>query len=538
MSTNQFPPSSPFLDHHTADDPFSSKNAKSANQLLINSPFHTSKIVDYPTPNPSSSTGHNARSSSPLRNQEGASKSRAHTADVNKDEIIYKNPSKEVLRAKIYTNEKISLGRSSHCDYYIKSKFASRVHMKLHYEFETNQLTVFCKGYNGVIIHLGQTLYGYIKELEKDVYEFESKNKNEPISSDEEFNDIPVFRGEQLTVPYHENLKLDVKGHITVISVELDQSETETEDEMHAPIAGNVSSIEPQTTSSQSTTSHKDQDLTSSELSFIEDDQIISSPAPVQPASILKTPVVKPSREDLLQRSKSVEPQSLNEVASTPLGRSRSVEVEVEHSIPKKMIPVLPSQASVPSSNQAENRSPLKQKSENALNKQQSLQRRRKAEPGLSPQKKKADSTIKDISNTKEEYINPQEKIKNLNVEEIISTVDELDNIKNVLINHLAFSRLSQTPLKQLQSVSALTQNLTRQQLRAVLASIQCIGTIYRHGKDAAGKPLEEEYYYDTEKDQDMERTKLVSSIKGSSGLRNCRKTHKQYFWKKPVTKK
>ena len=50
--------------------------------------------------------------------------------------------------------------------------------------------------------------------------------------------------------------------------------------------------------------------------------------------------------------------------------------------------------------------------------------------------------------------------------------------------------------------------------------------------KDAAGQPLQEEYYYMPENDEDRERTTLVSNIKGHGGLRSCRKTHKQYYWK------
>ena len=42
--------------------------------------------------------------------------------------------------------------------------------------------------------------------------------------------------------------------------------------------------------------------------------------------------------------------------------------------------------------------------------------------------------------------------------------------------------------------------------------------------KDAAGQPLQEEYYYMPENDEDRERTTLVSNIKGHGGLRSCRK--------------
>ena len=55
-------------------------------------------------------------------------------------------------------------------------------------------------------------------------------------------------------------------------------------------------------------------------------------------------------------------------------------------------------------------------------------------------------------------------------------------------------------------------------QIRAILHDLKCIGVIHRQGKDAAGQPLQEEYYYMP--DEDRERTTLVSNIKGW-GLRS-----------------
>ena len=80
---------------------------------------------------------------------------------------------------------------------------------------------------------------------------------------------------------------------------------------------------------------------------------------------------------------------------------------------------------------------------------------------------------------------------------------------------------------------------LTREEVRALLTNEPCVGVIYRQGKDAAGKPLEEEYYYDLENDPNQERKFTVQSIKGGrTGLRSCRRTHKQYFWKRPANRK
>lgn len=116
----------------------------------------------------------------------------------------------------------------------------------------------------------------------------------------------------------------------------------------------------------------------------------------------------------------------------------------------------------------------------------------------------------------------------------LLSGVQDLDDIKKILVNHLAFSRLASTPLTALRSISKKVELLDKKSVRLVLLDIPCVGVIYRKGKDAAGKPLDEEYYYDIEKDEDEDRVQMVNNLKGGSSLRSCRKTHKQYYWKRP----
>lgn len=122
-------------------------------------------------------------------------------------------------------------------------------------------------------------------------------------------------------------------------------------------------------------------------------------------------------------------------------------------------------------------------------------------------------------------------------IESILSTVPMLEDISNIVTNHIAYSRVLQTPFSSLRELNSIKKhNLSKTQLRCVLIhNIACIGVIFRQGKDAAGKALDEEYYYIPEKDLDFHRVQLVEELKGSSShLRSCRKTHKQYFWKKP----
>jgi hypothetical protein len=108
-------------------------------------------------------------------------------------------------------------------------------------------------------------------------------------------------------------------------------------------------------------------------------------------------------------------------------------------------------------------------------------------------------------------------------------------NIRNHVINQLAFSRLSSTPLSTLlgslptESVQGSSSNasITTEQLAKILRSTECIGEVAREGKDAAGKPLESEFYYIPDLDEDEKRKEAVVNNLMKPGLRACRKQHK-----------
>lgn len=139
--------------------------------------------------------------------------------------------------------------------------------------------------------------------------------------------------------------------------------------------------------------------------------------------------------------------------------------------------------------------------------------------------------------------------------------------IKNHVINQLAFSRVHSIPLSTILSnvpaemkmpksapaevvdTLATIKGMTQPELKAVLTGVPCIGQINREGKDAAGKALEDEFYYLPDLDEDEMRRNTVSV--GRPPLRNVRKQHKvcsdtilsasrwtdecqQYYWKKP----
>ena len=102
-------------------------------------------------------------------------------------------------------------------------------------------------------------------------------------------------------------------------------------------------------------------------------------------------------------------------------------------------------------------------------------------------------------------------------------------SVVNHVVNQLAFSRLASTPLPAImQNLPAEDrQDLAKEALRGAMEAAPCIGIIERQGKDAAGKPLESEYYYMPEGDDDEQRREAVVNGLRKPSLRACRKQHK-----------
>lgn len=108
------------------------------------------------------------------------------------------------------------------------------------------------------------------------------------------------------------------------------------------------------------------------------------------------------------------------------------------------------------------------------------------------------------------------------------------EGIKNHVANQLAFSRLSSTPLFTI--INNLPSDIVRkgsvddaakEEIKVIIEEAQCMGKVNREGKDAAGKPLDPEYYYVAEFDTDEVRKQAVVNDLRKPGLRNCRKQHK-----------
>lgn len=122
--------------------------------------------------------------------------------------------------------------------------------------------------------------------------------------------------------------------------------------------------------------------------------------------------------------------------------------------------------------------------------------------------------------------------------------------IKNHVVNQLAFSRIHSQPLSAIHSnlpaelKACITKNtdgkgpdgsgastpvpqLTKEDLKRILDDTPCVGEIPRAGKDAAGQPLENEFYYVPEMDTNQMRRETITAGTRSTGLRSVRKTHK-----------
>lgn len=109
----------------------------------------------------------------------------------------------------------------------------------------------------------------------------------------------------------------------------------------------------------------------------------------------------------------------------------------------------------------------------------------------------------------------------------------DVPTVANHVVNQLAFSRLSSNPLSTLLAnlPAEDREGLSRDQLRYIVETTTCIGTIPRQGKDADGKPLESQYYYMPERDDDENRRAAVVDGLRKPTLRNCRKHHVVSFF-------
>ncbi|CAX45419.1 conserved hypothetical protein [Candida dubliniensis CD36] len=482
----QFPPSSPVLEdysYNSSKDPFTSAVTNKSRVAEEATEARVSRD-NYPTPNPSSSL---FRSSSPAReaysdNDKDIFKPEPKpTANINKDFNVL-NPDKSVIRIPLVnTHSHFSIGRSSRsCEFALTASDPriSRVHLKL--SSSSQQIILTCLGSNGVGVIIPKPCFVY-ETNSSDNFIIMENTSGKPLDAD-----LHNYK-------LNKTIKLD--GHHTEFFVRKGETITMPKFEnILLQISKDIILLNP---------NDIDEELTDEEMpTLLENDN-----------------------------SNTTNTTPMNKTVSSALPKTPL------KSVSKTIIKV------VENDNEEPDETPSKgQRSENKTFVMFEDNNVPSRSASASP---KPPSVLTDKTNIKRKAISeePQIKkkkkqIKRQQTPELDNSVLELPNlaeIQNILINHLAFSRLSSTPASFLNTISVLTSKLSLAQIRAILHDLKCIGVIHRQGKDAAGQPLQEEYYYMPENDEDRERTTLVSNIKGHGGLRSCRKTHKQYYWKKPA---
>ncbi|KAL8800882.1 MAG: hypothetical protein Q9182_004856 [Xanthomendoza sp. 2 TL-2023] len=140
------------------------------------------------------------------------------------------------------------------------------------------------------------------------------------------------------------------------------------------------------------------------------------------------------------------------------------------------------------------------------------------------------------LSPLKESSVSPQRPRRTGHLD---AKDEDASPVLNHVINQLAYSRLASTPLSTImntlpahfkantKSNSKENTGVTIGELKRLLDSTACIGEVPREGKDAAGKPLESEFYYLPDMDTDAKRRNAVVEGLRKPGLRACRKQHK-----------
>lgn len=486
---SNFPPSSPILGAASAnddpyfqplsDDVYGPGRAQYLGKRRIEQLYNADG--QYPTPVASSTTG---RSSSPIR-------------AVNNTPKNYHNHSSKSFPIKLNPRDctRLAIGRKkSVCDIVLPSKKnISRQHAFITYLPSEEQVKLECNGINGIVVvvplelqcQLKRTDSGKAYRLLVDEPELQDALDDKELENSNGITSFVLLKGESVLMPFIKGTTIDFRQAEGVLSMKDIQDDepnsTDTEDEQFTLMPPTDEFCETITTPKKLIMIPQ-----SPPTAQAHEDHFIEEPIPQLSQHIaLTTP------DSSLTLAAPTTPVKLKEH-----GKMKE-EVKIDSApILGKNVPELPSQNFATSELAKEHGQKLKQHK-------------------------------------------PDVKLIKTPAEILLSLEKRgipCEDLQHVLANHLAFANVQQTPLHQLQQVSSKTSTLSRVELRALLRAEPCIGVIHREGKDAAGKPLDEEYYYDMENDPETERRSLVTALKGGrSGLRSCRRTHKQYFWKRPA---
>ncbi|KAF5093902.1 hypothetical protein D0Z00_003801 [Geotrichum galactomycetum] len=474
---------------------------------------------------------------------------------------------------------KVTIGRSSKsCNFALssKNKLVSRVHVAITYIPQGNRVLFACIGWNGCRITVPTRL---------------DENNHEIISEVDLAHHLPPYngqtdyilpKGQHLEVKYVEGIKINVRGERALVKLgntekkqvvareplkaisQINHQVTHDDDDVEMVAAPLVT---PATDKSRLVDKENKSQIESKKIFSVneteklpwvekvnEKKQSLDTVSDKTPNSDMKREKkVLAERESEREKKSALglpmrpivkqQPNLENATEVAVLGEREELPkpartTTITHSLPKR--PESPSSNnfpftklhSTPTTPVITFKRPLPPSTESVEQQQQSP-----LSPSVGPEISAASTTHNSIEESSEPAKKKAKVIPLIDLERELLTVD-LPNLANIICNHLAFSRLSSTPLSTLRSSSPVIGALSKPLLRLILKDgkrIPCVGVIYRQGKDAAGKPLEEEYYYMAENDSDSERRSMVEQLRGrGGGLRACRKTHKQYFWKKP----
>lgn len=565
---NTFPPSSPVLGATAhAENPFYQPSSDDF-QSIGTSHFSGKRRVDqlydnqqhYPTPVASSSTG---RSSSPIRAPDTTSK-------------CHGGPSKKSFPIELDPRgcTRLAIGRKkSVCDIVLPSKkHISRQHAFITYLPERNEIKLECNGVNGIIVVVPQQMECRLKksgsvnsyQLLTGPVDSSGWANEKDIESSIDTTSFVLLKNESVFMPYVQGTVIDFRqaeAHLTLMELqdEDDANNTETEDEALTLIPQNGDYRETTRTPRKFITVPQSPPTVKSKSHFDESEfepshisprgppsQLVDNSSPesvseshweshCEPRSEpirlpLHVPLHVPLQKTLQKTLPELQPKPQPE--SLPEALPESLEETSSKAAPINTTPVSSPIKNIPTT-------PVKAK-KNVIIKQEERSQSTPLPVLHEPVPILASQQLLDVAEGqhKRKQHKPNNKLDK--TAEILKSLEErgipCKELQHALANHLAFANVQQTPLYQLQQVNSKTGGLSRNELRALLKDVRCIGIIRREGRDAAGKPLDEEYYYDLENDPDTERRNLVTSLKGGrSGLRSCRRTHKQYFWKKPA---
>lgn len=445
----------------------------------------------YPTPVPTSATG--ILSSSPNRQHVSGLQRTASYSSLSE-----RAPLGTVPSVKLPSNgDPLLMGRSSNSsDYQLSAnRLISRVHVKATYNPPEGsrllgEMVVQCLGWNGAKVHY----QGSIVELAKGESFVSQKPGAQVMVDVQETRVLLVWPQQEKQWPW--GLEESVSRENSAVPERMASSPPPVLPRLHSP-------------ESPSPNHHDSVNDTFSETFIADPFDLPSSPAPVH----------------VYEDNNAPEDEELP-ASSTPVPAHRDSPEPADHSTPTKA--TAQQSASTDLSDPPEELSEHDEENDPIVH-------------SFGPYGDNLLSRFESFKSTCASDDRPRIPLKasaksanQLTVDTLPAPPRNLSPVKNHIINQLAFTRIHSLP------ISAIYNNLpaemkrgrnfgekalSSEELKDLMDRIPCVGEIARSGKDAAGKPLEDEFYYVPEMDTDEHRRTAVGIAKPP--LRSTRKQHK-----------